>query len=64
MPHEEPIFDVVMRELRSQRIPQKRIADEAGVPYSTLQKIAQGRIQDPSVNAVQKLYDYFRRMAA
>lgn len=58
----EPIFEAVMRELRSRRIPQRRIADEAGIPYSTLQKIAQGQIKEPSVHAVQKLYDYFRKV--
>lgn len=57
----EPIFDTVMRELRSRRIPQRRVADEAGIPYSTLQKIAQGQIKEPSVHAVQKLYDYFAK---
>ena len=59
----EPIFDTVMRELRSRRIPQRRIADEAGIPYSTLQKIAQGQIKEPSVHAVQKLYDYFVKVS-
>lgn len=33
------------------------IAKAAGVPYSTLCKIAQGHIESPSVHIVQKLYD-------
>lgn len=28
--------------------------------YSWLTKLAQGRIPEPSVNRVQRLYDYFR----
>lgn len=59
----EPIYEVVMRDLRSRRIPQREVAVGAGVPYSTLQKIAQGQIKEPSVHAVQRLYDYFRKVS-
>lgn len=55
-----PIYDVVMDCLRARRIPQRRVAAEAGVPFSTVTKIAQGVVADPSVHTVQRLYDYFR----
>lgn len=58
----EPIYEAVMRDLRSRRIPQREVAVGAGVPYSTLQKIAQGQIKEPSVHAVQRLYDYFQKV--
>ena len=29
--------------------------------YSWLTKLAQGTIKDPSVNKIQRLFDYFRR---
>lgn len=54
-----PIYDVVMDCLRARRIPQRRVAAEAGVPFSTVTKIAQGVVTDPSVHTVQRLYDYF-----
>lgn len=53
------IYDCVMAFLREKRIPQRRIATESGVPFSTVCKIAQGSVTDPSVHTVQKLYDYF-----
>lgn len=55
------IYDYVMAQLRSKRIPQKRVALESGVPFSTLAKIAQGHVTEPSVHTIQKLADYFRR---
>lgn len=48
-----------MRHLRAKRIPQRRIATESGVPFSTVCKIAQGSVKDPSVHTVQRLADYF-----
>lgn len=32
--------------------------------YSWLTKLAQGTIRDPSVNKIQRLYDYFRTTAS
>jgi hypothetical protein len=32
--------------------------------YSWLTKLAQGRIAEPSVNRIQRLYDYFRGRAS
>lgn len=55
----DPIYDVVMACLSSKRIPQRQVALESGIPFSTVAKIAQGVVTDPSVHTVQKLYDYF-----
>lgn len=45
--------------LRSRAIPQREVARGSGVPFSTVTKIAQGSVTEPSVHTVQKLYDYF-----
>ena len=58
------LYDAVMANLRAKRIPQQRVAEGAGVPYSTLTKIAQGQIKAPSVHHVQALYDYFQQVGA
>ncbi len=54
-----PLYDFVMANLRSKAIPQRTVAMESGVPFSTVCKIAQRSVTDPSVHTVQKLYDYF-----
>lgn len=54
------LYDFVMAELRAKRIPQRRIASESGVPFSTVCKIAQGSVKEPSVHTIQRLADYFR----
>lgn len=48
-----------MARLSEKQIPQRRIAAESGVPFSTVCKIAQGAVREPSVHSIQKLYDYF-----
>lgn len=53
------LYDLVMEHLRSKRIPQKTIARESGVPFSTVCKIAQGYVTDPSVHTIQRLHDFF-----
>jgi transcriptional regulator with XRE-family HTH domain len=58
-----PIYEVVMAHLRARSIPQRRIARESGVPFSTVCKIAQGSVKEPSVHTVQRLHDYFVRVA-
>lgn len=54
------LYDYVLACLRAKVIPQRKVAGESGVPFSTVAKIAQGSVTDPSVHTVQKLYDYFR----
>jgi len=53
------LYESVMACLASRAITQKQIAAESGVPFSTVTKIAQGTVSDPSVHTVQKLHDYF-----
>ena len=53
------LYDAVMQKLRAKSIPQRQVARESGVPFSTVCKIAQASVTDPSVHTVQKLYDYF-----
>jgi predicted transcriptional regulator len=54
------IYAYVMARLREKRIPQRTVAKDSGVPFSTVCKIAQGAVTDPSVHTVQRLADYFR----
>lgn len=49
-----------MANLKAKRIPQRQIARESGVPFSTVCKVAQGYVTDPSVHTVQRLADYFK----
>ena len=53
------LYGYVMARLRAKSVPQKQVAEGAGVPFSTVAKIAQGVVTDPSVHTVQRLYDYF-----
>ena len=55
------IYDFVMEHLRSRTLPQRQVARESGVPFSTLSKIAQGVVKDPGVHTVQRLADFFAR---
>ena len=55
------IYDFVMEHLRAKTLPQRQVARESGVPFSTLSKIAQGAVKDPGVHTVQRLADFFAR---
>jgi len=59
MEQNQTLYDFVMAHLRAKNVPQRTIARESGVPFSTVCKIAQGAVTDPSVHTIQKLYDYF-----
>ena len=58
-----PLYDFVMGHLKARSIPQRRVARESGVPFSTVCKIAQGAVKQPSVHTMQRLADYFARGA-
>lgn len=49
----------VKQKLEERRGGWQRIADDSGVPYHTLTKIAQGVVDDPRIRTVQRLADYF-----
>lgn len=53
------ILRFVLHHLRARTIPQRTIALETGVPFSTLSKICTGAIPDPGVRHLQSLADYF-----
>ncbi|MDO9596716.1 MAG: helix-turn-helix transcriptional regulator [Azoarcus sp.] len=53
------LYDYVMSCLRAREIPQRTVASESGVPFSTLAKIAQGSVRHPSVHTIQRLADFF-----
>lgn len=55
------LYDFVMENLRSKRISQRQIARESGVPFSTVCKVAQGGVTDPSIHTIQRLADYFAK---
>lgn len=55
------LYDYVMACFRARTIAQRTVARGAGVPFSTVAKIAQGAVTEPSVHTVQKLADYFAR---
>jgi len=55
----ETIYVFVMRRLRAKDIPQRKVAAASGVPFSTLTKIAQGVVTNPSVHTIQRLADFF-----
>lgn len=38
----------------------RKIADETGLDYFWLSSVAQGRIEDPGVRKMQRLYDYLK----
>lgn len=54
----ETMHDAVLRLLEARKGDWRAISEESGVPYSTLCKVAQGWIPNPSVHTVQTLYDY------
>lgn len=64
------IYDVVVSRLtdpkwlRRHRLTQRLVAQDAGVPFSTVCKIAQRAVRDPSVHKVQRLFDYMMRIEA
>jgi len=53
------LYDYVMACLDARAIPQRQVAAGSGVPFSTVAKIAQRAVTDPSVHTVQRLADYF-----
>jgi predicted transcriptional regulator len=59
-----PLLAKVKAELEEHRGEWPAIAKETGVGYSTIQSLAQGRIDNPRLKTVQTLLDYFEKQAA
>lgn len=55
------ILKAVLRNLNTSRGNWVEISQASGVPYHTLTKIAQGAVQNPRIETVQRLVDYFNR---
>lgn len=57
---ETNLLEYVLRKLEESRGTWPDIAEKTGVPYDTITKIAQRKIEDPKVSKLQTLADYFR----
>lgn len=60
----EPILSFVKRRLEEKRGSWVDVARDSGVPYHTLTKIAQGQVENPRIETVQRLVDYFHDQPA
>lgn len=58
------IYNTVMDRLHNRNVTQRTLAQQTGVPFSTLVKISQGSVKHPSVHTIQRLYDFFEREVA
>ena len=58
MSNVESILVAVRRQLGETKGRWASVAEQSGVPYHTLTKIAQGKV-DPRVSTVQRLVDHF-----
>lgn len=52
-----PLLQSVLEELQARKGQWPALARQAGVDYSWLTKLAQGRIRDPGVVKIQRLAD-------
>lgn len=56
------LFRTVYARLRSVRYSDlSALAQQSGVPESTLKKIRSGEVRDPRISTAQALYDYFEK---
>ncbi|MBU9643653.1 hypothetical protein KTF36_17525 [Burkholderia gladioli] len=60
----EPMLDMVLRNLDAAKGAWPAIARQCGMPYQTLTKIALRIHRDPRVSTVQLLHDYFAKTPA
>lgn len=61
---EPKMLPEVVALLLEQRGNWRSICEATGVNYNTLQKIAQGKSENPGVNTVEKLHGYLTARAA
>lgn len=54
----ESLFDRTCGLLKSSDKPLPEIACDTGLPVSWLKKLKYGKIDDPSVNRIQRLYEF------
>ena len=60
---ETNIYEFVLFELQRAKGRWTEVADGAGVPKRTLEKIARREIKTPSVQSIIALADYFKKAA-
>jgi transcriptional regulator with XRE-family HTH domain len=60
----ESMLDYVLDQLSRCKGQWPKVAEDTGVSKRTLEKIADGSIEDPGVLKIQKLAEYFRRQSA
>lgn len=61
---EQSLHEFVVAKLQEAKGTWPSIADEADMSLRTIQKIANGEIEDPGVSHIEKLARYFRDQAA
>lgn len=54
------LYEYVVERLASSKQTYQEIAEGSGVPKRTVEKIARREIEEPGVNKIQALADYFR----
>lgn len=59
-----PMLDFVLEQLERHKGRWPEVAEGSGVPYRTMQKIAERTTKNPGIGHVQALYDYFVRQKA
>jgi len=59
----EKLLDYVLKQLQTSKGSWPSVAKNTDLDYSWLTKLAQGKIDDPSVRKIQRLADYFRKAA-
>jgi hypothetical protein len=61
---DKPMLEYVLERLDESKGRLPTVAAESGVPYRTLQKIANRDTEDPGVSHIQRLHDYYRAQRA
>lgn len=57
---DESILLYVKRRLEESRGEWPQISKDTGVPYFTVTNIAQGKVEDPRISTMQKLYNHLK----
>lgn len=58
--NEPKLYDYVMHCLDTLRYTRREVSEGSGVPFSTVNKLAQRSVREPSVHTVQAIADFFR----
>ena len=52
------LLDETLKLIKQCELPRRELARQSGVGYEWLCKVDQGRIKDPGISRVQKLYNF------